>query len=97
MGRPKAWLPFGDERMLERVVRLVGTVARPIVVVAAPDQELPALAADVAVVRDPVAGRGPLQGLAAGLARFPIRSSSPTRRPPTSRFSSRAGSAGWWS
>ena len=70
MGRPKAWLPFGDELMLERVVRLAGTVARPIVVVAAPGQELPELAADVAIVRDPVAGRGPLQGLAAGLAAF---------------------------
>ena len=71
MGRPKAWLPFGDERMLERVVRLAGTVARPIVVVAASGQELPELAVDVAVVRDPVAGRGPLQGLAAGLGALP--------------------------
>jgi molybdenum cofactor guanylyltransferase len=70
MGRPKAWLPFGDELMLERVVRLAGTVARPIVVVAAPGQELPALATDVAVVRDQVSGRGPLQGLAVGLAAF---------------------------
>jgi molybdenum cofactor guanylyltransferase len=70
MGRPKAWLPFGDELMLERVVRLAGTVARPIVVVAAPGQELPALAADIAIVRDQVSGRGPLQGLAAGLAAF---------------------------
>jgi molybdenum cofactor guanylyltransferase len=67
MGRPKAWLPFGDERMLERVVRLAGAVARPIVVVAAADQVLPELGVDVAVVRDPVPGRGPLQGLAAGL------------------------------
>ena len=24
MGRPKAWLPFGPERMLQRVVRLGG-------------------------------------------------------------------------
>jgi molybdopterin-guanine dinucleotide biosynthesis protein A len=71
MGRPKAWLPFGDERMLQRVVRLVGTVARPIVVVAAPDQELPELAADITIVRDPIAGRGPLQGLAAGLGALP--------------------------
>jgi molybdenum cofactor guanylyltransferase len=38
--------------------------------VAAPGQELPALAADVAIVRDSVSGRGPLQGLAAGLAAF---------------------------
>ena len=70
MGRPKAWLPFGQELMLERVVRLAGTVAQPMIVVAAPAQELPALAADVAIVRDQVSGRGPLQGLAAGLAAF---------------------------
>jgi molybdopterin-guanine dinucleotide biosynthesis protein A len=71
MGRPKAWLPFGPERLLQRVVRLVGTVARSIVVVAAPGQDLPDLPADVAIVRDPIAGRGPLQGLAAGLAGMP--------------------------
>jgi molybdenum cofactor guanylyltransferase len=70
MGRPKAWLPFGAELMLERVVRLAGTVARPIVVVAAPSQELPTLPACVVIVRDQVSGRGPLQGLAAGLAAF---------------------------
>jgi molybdopterin-guanine dinucleotide biosynthesis protein A len=71
MGQPKAWLPFGPERMLQRVVRLVGTVAQPIVVVAAPGQSLPELPAGVAIVRDPVAGRGPLQGLAAGFAALP--------------------------
>ena len=70
MGCAKAWLPFGGERMLQRVVRLAGTVARPIVVVAAEDQELPPLSIDVTIVRDPVAGRGPLQGLAAGLGAF---------------------------
>ena len=45
MGQPKAWLPFGDERMLQRVVRLVGSAVGmgPIVVVAAPGQELPPL------------------------------------------------------
>jgi molybdenum cofactor guanylyltransferase len=71
MGRSKAWLPFGDELMLQRVVRLTGAAAGPIVVVAAPGQDLPALPVDVAIVRDAVAGRGPLQGLAAGLAALP--------------------------
>jgi molybdenum cofactor guanylyltransferase len=71
MGRPKAWLPFGEERMIDRVVRLAGTAARPIVVVAAADQVLPELGVDVTVVRDPVPGRGPLQGLAAGLGALP--------------------------
>jgi molybdopterin-guanine dinucleotide biosynthesis protein A len=68
MGRPKAWLPFGSELMLQRVVRVLGGVVDPVVVVAAPGQDVPPLPADVAVVRDEVEGRGPLQGLAAGLA-----------------------------
>jgi molybdopterin-guanine dinucleotide biosynthesis protein A len=68
MGRPKAWLPFGPERLLQRVVRLAGQAAGPIVVVAAPEQDLPGLPSGVRIVRDPVADRGPLQGLAAGLA-----------------------------
>jgi molybdenum cofactor guanylyltransferase len=68
MGRPKAWLPFGNELMLQRVVRLLTDVVDPIVVVAAPDQEVPPLPSEVAVVRDEEKGRGPLQGLAAGLA-----------------------------
>jgi molybdopterin-guanine dinucleotide biosynthesis protein A len=71
MGQPKAWLPFGPERMLQRVVRLVGSVARPIVVVAAPNQDLPDLPDNVLLVRDPIPDRGPLQGLAAGLAALP--------------------------
>lgn len=68
MGRPKAWLPVGDEVMLQRVVRVLRGVVAPVVVVAAPDQDVPPLPADVGVVRDPVEHRGPLQGLAAGLA-----------------------------
>jgi molybdopterin-guanine dinucleotide biosynthesis protein A len=71
MGQPKAWLPFGPELMLQRVVRLISSRARSIVVVAAPGQELPELPNDVAVVRDPVSGRGPLQGLASGLGALP--------------------------
>lgn len=71
MGQPKAWLPFGPERLLQRVVRLVSTVASPIVVVAAPGQELPPLPAAVRVARDPLRGRGPLQGLAAGFTALP--------------------------
>ena len=62
MGSPKAWLSFGPERLLPRVVRLVGTVANPVVVVAAAGQELPDLPGEIAVIRDPVAGRGPLPG-----------------------------------
>lgn len=68
MGRPKAWLPIAGEIMLPRVVRLLGEVVAPIVVVAAPEQDLPTLPDDVQIVRDEEKGRGPLQGLAAGLA-----------------------------
>lgn len=67
MGRPKAWLPFGDELMLPRVVRLLSEVVSPIVVVAAPEQDVPPLSAGVTIVRDEERGRGPLQGLSAGL------------------------------
>src|SRR5437762_14093347 len=67
MGRPKAWLPFGGEFMLPRVARLLGEVVSPLVVVAAPDQDVPPLPPGVAIVRDEEKGRGPLQGLAAGL------------------------------
>ena len=68
MGRPKVWLPVGGETMLGRVVRVVGGAVGPVVVVAAPGQDVPELPAGVRVVRDDVDGRGPLGGLAAGLA-----------------------------
>jgi molybdopterin-guanine dinucleotide biosynthesis protein A len=68
MGRPKAWLPFGDEVMLQRVVRVLRAVVDPVVVVAAPGQDVPELPAEVKIVRDEVEGMGPLSGLATGLA-----------------------------
>ena len=71
MGVPKATLPFGPETMLQRVVRLLGTVVSPIVVVAARDQLLPPLPDDVAVTRDERDARGPLEGLRAGLKALP--------------------------
>lgn len=67
MGRPKAWLSFGSELMLPRVVRLLSRAVGPLVVVAAPGQEVPSLPPEVVVVHDPEEGRGPLQGLATGL------------------------------
>jgi molybdopterin-guanine dinucleotide biosynthesis protein A len=60
-------LPFDDEIMLPRVVRLLSEAVRPVVVVAAPDQDVPPLREDILVVRDERPGQGPLQGLAAGL------------------------------
>jgi len=69
MGRDKATLPFGPELMLQRVVRLVGEVVdvKNIVVVAAPNQSLPALPVGVTTARDVEEYRGPLAGLATGL------------------------------
>ena len=71
MGRSKALLPFGPETMLQRVVRLLGSVVQPIVAVAAVDQALPTLPASVIVTRDERGGRGPLEGLRAGLKALP--------------------------
>jgi molybdenum cofactor guanylyltransferase len=71
MGTSKALLPFGPETMLQRVVRLLGDLVSPIVAVAAVDQVLPELPADVIVTRDEREGRGPLEGLRAGLKALP--------------------------
>lgn len=71
MGSPKAWLPFGPETMLQRVVRLLDGVVSPIAVVAAPGQELPPLRPHVIVARDEREGRGPLEGIRAGLKALP--------------------------
>ena len=71
MGTSKALLPFGAETMLQRGVRLLSAVVSPIVVVAAAGQSLPDLPADVIVTRDEEQGRGPLEGLRAGLKALP--------------------------
>jgi molybdopterin-guanine dinucleotide biosynthesis protein A len=63
MGYPKAMLPF-----VQRVVRLLGEVVSPIVVVASPGQELPPLPQEIIVAHDEQEGRGPLEGLLAGLS-----------------------------
>jgi molybdopterin-guanine dinucleotide biosynthesis protein A len=67
MGYPKAMLPFGPELMLQRVVRLLGKVVGPMVVVAARDQPLPPLVGDITLAYDEQPERGPLEGLRAGL------------------------------
>lgn len=66
MGTDKAWLPFGDEFLLQRVVRVLRGVVDPLVVVAAVGQELPPLPDGVEVVRDLHLARGPLEGMRAG-------------------------------
>lgn len=69
MGRPKAWLEWHGSTLLYRAAAVVGrAVEGPVVVVAAPGQELPPLPSGVTVAEDPVEGLGPMQGLAVGLA-----------------------------
>ena len=67
MGQAKASLPIGGETMLGRVVRIVGEVVSPVIVVAAVGQELPPLPDGVIVVRDEAPDLGPVQGIVTGL------------------------------
>jgi len=69
MGAPKAALEWHGSTLLRRVTGIIGrAVGGPVVVVRAPGQDLPPLATEVEVVEDAREGRGPLEGLAAGLA-----------------------------
>jgi molybdopterin-guanine dinucleotide biosynthesis protein A len=69
MGTPKAALEWHGSTLLRRVAGIVGrSVDGPVVVVRAPGQTLPPLPEAIEVVEDAREGRGPLQGLAAGLA-----------------------------
>jgi molybdopterin-guanine dinucleotide biosynthesis protein A len=69
MGTPKAALEWHGSTLLRRVAGIVGrATGGPLVVVRAPGQELPPLPVRVEVAEDEQEGRGPLQGLAAGLA-----------------------------
>ena len=77
MGSPKAALDWHGSTLLRRVTGIVArAVVGPVVVVSAPGQELPELAPSVEVVADAREGRGPLQGLAAGLAAIGDRAGS---------------------
>jgi len=82
MGQDKASLRFGDETFLARAIRLVGEVTDEVIIVTRPDISAdgggnpfvatgggnPFLGLPVRLVHDPVAGLGPLAGIAAGLA-----------------------------
>jgi len=68
MGTSKAALEWHGSTLLQRTTALLArTLGGPVLVVAAPGQELPALPPGVTVVEDPVEGLGPMQGIAAGL------------------------------
>jgi molybdopterin-guanine dinucleotide biosynthesis protein A len=68
MGYPKALLPLGGEVLLQRVVRILGSLVSPVVAVAAPCQTLPDLPRETLVAYDRREGRGPLEGLFVGLS-----------------------------
>ena len=69
MGRAKADLEWHGSTLLRRTCSVVTRAGLgPVLVVRAPGQPLPALPPDVEVVDDPAEGRGPLQGIAVGLA-----------------------------
>jgi molybdopterin-guanine dinucleotide biosynthesis protein A len=66
MGTPKALLDWHGTPLVHHVASILLGVCNPVVIVAAPGQELP-LPAGVETATDAVAGRGPLQGVAAGM------------------------------
>jgi molybdenum cofactor guanylyltransferase len=69
MGTAKATLEWHGSTLLRHVTGVVGrAVDGPLVVVRAPDQDLPELPGRAEVHEDPVEGRGPMQGLAVALA-----------------------------
>jgi molybdenum cofactor guanylyltransferase len=69
MGTPKAALEWHGSTLLRRTVGIVARAANgPVVVVSAAGQDLPGLHGGVMVAEDPRPGKGPVQGIAAGLA-----------------------------
>src|SRR5262249_492349 len=68
MGTPKAALEWHGSTLLRRTAGILGRgTGGPVVVVRAREQELPGLPDDVIVADDPREGKGPVQGIAAGL------------------------------
>jgi len=68
MGTPKAALEWHGSTLLHRTVAIVArATGGPVVVVRAPGQDLPDLPRGTLVVEDPREGKGPVQGIAAGL------------------------------
>lgn len=68
MGRPKGELPWGETTLAGHVVGVVASaIDGPVVVVHARGQALPDLGPDIETAIDALPGRGPLEGLAAGL------------------------------
>jgi len=69
MGTPKSALEWHGSTLLRRTVGIVArATSGPVVVVRATGQELPDLPQGIVVVDDPREGKGPVQGIAAGLS-----------------------------
>lgn len=66
MGVPKALLDWHGTPLVHRVAGILARVCHPVVVVAAAGQELP-VPAGVEIAVDAAPGRGPLEGVAAGM------------------------------
>lgn len=66
MGRRKALLDWHGTPLVHHVAAILAGVCKPVVVVGAPGEELP-LPAGVETAEDAAAGRGPLEGVAAGM------------------------------
>jgi molybdopterin-guanine dinucleotide biosynthesis protein A len=67
MGLPKHRLPFGNLSLLQHALKLLGTVTDVLIVVAAQGQPVD-LDEHILIVHDEHPDRGPLEGLAIGLA-----------------------------
>jgi molybdopterin-guanine dinucleotide biosynthesis protein A len=67
MGAPKAALPWDGSTLLARACAALAGVTGRVIVVASPGGPAAPVPDGVEVVEDRVAGRGPLEGIAAGL------------------------------
>jgi molybdenum cofactor guanylyltransferase len=69
MGTPKAALEWHGSTLLRRTAGILARVTNgPVVIVRAPGQDLPELPEGTLITDDPREGKGPVQGIAAGLA-----------------------------
>jgi len=67
MGQSKPHLPFGNETMLERVVRIVSPTVEEVVLLTSKTQELPLLPYDYVELPDRVEQQGPAAAIYEGL------------------------------
>ena len=73
MGEPKALLDWHGEPLVHHVAGILAQVCRPVIVVAAAGQSVP-LPQGVEIAVDAAPGRGPLEGVAAGIRALDGRS-----------------------